>query len=661
MAKANQLDLEIEGMTCTACARRVEKALNRVEGVTAFVDFATETAHVQGNASLDVLKAAVEDTGYHVGSKRETSRPILIRLAVGIPLTAMMIYLMVTNYMIMGGWIYWLAIAGGIFIGWPFHRATFLNLRHGSFTMDTLITLGVAASLIDPHYSDVAVTVPTVVLIGRWLEVRTRRSATDAVRALMNSVPETALLYVDGKTTSVPTSSLKIGDVVLVPVGERIPVDGVVLTGSSSLDNSLITGESVPEEVKAGSKLSAGAVNLSAPIQISCGSVSGQSRIAKIADLVREASSTKSNINSITDRISSWFVPSVIVIAALTFFFGPTGAWIAVLVVACPCALGIAVPMSLTVAAAKGAKKGIVIRDPNALSTLSKIRTVVFDKTGTLTTGALRVAETRILGDSRAIEYAAAIERSSHHPIAKAIAALPTQFAATEVKEVAGLGMTGKVNGTEVQVVNARSVEGIASELATLPTGSLVAVIWESKVQALIVLEDDLRPEAIEAVANLRKQNIEPVMISGDNPAAVEKLAKEIGITKWFGGVSPEQKIELIETMHPVAMVGDGLNDVAALAGADAGIAMGSGTYAAQSASTITILDDDPRAVSWAISLSKRTWSNVKQNLFWAFGYNMILIPVAVMGNLRPELAGTAMAFSSVAVVLNALRLNLSR
>jgi Cu+-exporting ATPase len=659
MAKPNQIDLEIEGMTCTACARRVEKALNKVEGVSAFVDFATETAHIQGTASLDELRAAVEDTGYHVGSKRETSFPILIRLFAGIPLTAMMIYFMATGYMIMGGWIYYLAIAGGLFIGWPFHRATFLNLRHGAFTMDTLITLGVGASLIDPHFSDVAVTVPTVVLIGRWLEVRTRRSATDAVRALMHSVPETALRYLDGNTETVLTSALKVGDIVLVPAGERIPVDSVVVDGSSALDNSLITGESVPEEVGIGATLMAGAVNVSAPLQVRCTLVSSQSRIAKIADLVREASSKKSNISQITDRISSWFVPSVIVIAALTFFFGPTGAWIAVLVVACPCALGIAVPMSLTVAAAKGAKKGIVIRDPNALSTLSKIRTVVFDKTGTLTTGALRVAETRILGDARALEFAAAIEKSSHHPVAKAIAALPTNFTATDVKEVAGLGMTGTVDGQLVQVINARSAKGIETELASLPAGSLVAVIWNEVVQAVIVLEDDLRPESKEAIYELSQLGLESVMISGDNPAAVEKLAGEIGVTKWFGGITPEKKIELIQTMHPVAMVGDGLNDVAALAGADAGIAMGSGTYAAQSASTITILDDDPRAVAWSIRLAKKTWANVKQNLFWAFGYNVILIPVAVMGNLRPEWAGTAMAFSSVAVVLNALRLKL--
>ncbi len=661
MANAKPIDLEIEGMTCTACARRVEKALNRVEGVSAFVDFATETAHIQGSASLETLKAAVEDSGYHVGSKRETSRPILIRLAVGIPLTAMMVYLMATGYMIMGGWVYYLAIFGGIFIGWPFHRATLLNLRHRSLTMDTLITLGVAASLIDPHYSDVAVTVPTVVLIGRWLEVRTRRSATDAVRALMNSVPETALRYTKGTAEVIPTADLRLDDIVLVPAGERIPVDGVVIAGSSALDNSLITGESVPEEIKAGSKLMAGAVNLSTPIQLRCTSVSSQSRIAKIADLVREASSTKSNISQITDRISSWFVPAVIAIAALTFFFGPSGAWIAVLVVACPCAMGIAVPMSLTVASAKGARRGIVIRDPNALSTLSKIRTVVFDKTGTLTTGALRVSESRILGDTKALEYAAAIEQSSHHPIAKAIAKLPTTFTATEVSEIAGLGMTGTVNGLVVKVINARGVVGIENELASMPIGSLVAVIWNEKVHAIIGLEDDLRPEAVEAVTALRAMRIEPVMISGDNPAAVEKFAKIIGITKYFGGISPEQKIDLIQTMHPVAMVGDGLNDVAALAGSDAGIAMGSGTYAAQSASTITILDDDPRAVAWSIRLARKTWSNVKQNLFWAFGYNVILIPVAVLGNLRPELAGSAMAFSSVAVVLNALRLNLGK
>lgn len=660
MAKDQTVDLEIEGMTCTACARRVEKSLNKVPGVSAYVDFATETAHVQGSATLEQLKAAVEGTGYHVGSKRETSRPILIRLSVGVPLTAMYIYFMVTGQMIMGGWPYWLAVAGGIFIGWPFHRATLLNLRHGAFTMDTLITLGVAASLIQPHFSDVAVTVPTVVLFGRWLEVRTRRSATDAVRALMNSVPEFALRFDEGNTEKVPTSALRIGDVVLVPAGERVPVDGIVLDGVSSLDNSLITGESVPEEIARDSKVSAGAVNLSAPIQVRTGSVSSQSRIAKIADLVREASSTKSNISQITDQISAWFVPAVIVISAMTFFFGPAGAWIAVLVVACPCALGIAVPMSLAVASAKGAKQGIVIRDPNALSLLSKIRNVVFDKTGTLTTGQLRVAWTKVFTDPIALEYAAAIEKSSHHPIARAIAALPTSFTASDVKEVAGQGMSGVVEGKNIQVVNARNIASLKNEYENLQ-GSLVAVLVNEQPAALIVLEDDLRPESKQAIADLKTLGIESVLISGDNPTAVEKLAAEVGIRNWHGGVSPEQKIQLAEKLRPVAMVGDGLNDVAALAGADAGIAMGSGTYAAQSASTITILDDDPRAVAWSIRLARSTWANVKQNLFWAFGYNVILIPVAATGNLSPELAGTAMAFSSVTVVLNALRLRLKK
>ena len=660
MAKNQTIDLEIEGMTCTACARRVEKSLNKVPGVSAYVDFATETAHVQGTASLEQLKAAVEGTGYHVGSRRETSKPILIRLAVGVPLTAMFIYFMVTGQMIMGGWPYWLAVAGGIVIGWPFHRATLLNLRHGAFTMDTLITLGVAASLIQPHFSDVAVTVPTVVLFGRWLEVRTRRSATDAVRALMNSVPETALRFSNGSTETVSTSALKVGDVVLVPAGERVPVDGVLIDGATALDNSLITGESVPEEISVGSKISAGAVNLSAPIQVQTLSVSSQSRIAKIADLVREASSTKSNISQVTDRISTWFVPSVIVISALTFFFGPAGVWIAVLVVACPCALGIAVPMSLAVASAKGAKHGVVIRDPNALSLLSKIRNVVFDKTGTLTTGSLRVASSQVFTDPKALEYAAAVEKSSHHPIARAIAALPTTFTASEVTEVAGQGMTGIVADKRVQVLNARNIDALKTEYEKF-TGSLVAVLIDGEPAALIVLEDDLRSESREAIENLKELGIESILISGDNPVAVEKLAAEVGIEKWHGGVSPEEKIRLAAELRPVAMVGDGLNDVAALAGADAGIAMGSGTYAAQSASTITILDDDPRAVAWSIRLARSTWANVRQNLFWAFGYNVILIPVAATGNLSPELAGTAMAFSSVTVVLNALRLRLKK
>jgi Cu+-exporting ATPase len=582
-------------------------------------------------------------------------------------------------------------------VAWPFHSAAFKNLKLKTTTMDTLVSLGVivayAYSVIQlliggmDVYFEVAATVPTVVLFGRWLEVRTRRSATDSVRALLSAIPETAQVRRNGEQLTLPTAQVKLGDLVVVATGQRIPVDGEVLEGTSHIDNALITGESVPEEVSVGHQLHAGSVNLGATLVVKTTAVSSASRIAQIADLVREATAHKTKITSLTDKISEIFVPSVIALSFITFLVWTFAAGdsqrglsaaIAVLVIACPCALGIAVPMSLVVATALGAKKGIVIRDPDTLSLLNRVRKVVLDKTGTLTTGKLRVANTYPLAGANQVKIvaiAAAIERSSVHPIAKAISVLDASLTATDVVETAGSGVEGTVAIANDQVVTARVSRYAANtfsnqaelDAAVAQAGprSLVVVSTNQVAVLLIALEDDIRPESTQAIASLKELEVEPVLMSGDAPARVASVAQQLAITSYFAEVTPEQKLSKINQIKTdglvTAMVGDGLNDVAALAGADVGIAMGSGTHAAQSAAAITIIDDNPQAIAYALQLSRRTWANIKQNLGWAFGYNVILIPVAAFGLLNPMLAGTAMAFSSLSVVLNAIRLRFKK
>ena len=574
------------------------------------------------------------------------------------------------------------------YVAWPFHSAAAKNLRHLSSTMDTLVSLGVLVSYGYSIYSllrfshevyfEVAAVVPTVVLIGRWLEVRTRRSATDSVRALLSAIPETANVRRGGVQELIAASAVVKGDLVVIAAGERVAVDGIVREGSGVLDNSLITGESLPENIAAGSKVAAGSLNLSGSFVLEATAITATSRIAQIADLVREATATKAKITSLTDRISNFFVPSVIAIAAATY-----GIWllvggsnhtalsaaIAVLVIACPCALGIAVPMSLAVATAQGAKRGIVIRNPDSLSTLSHVDTVVLDKTGTLTDGKLTVHETIALAAmplAEATAIAAALERNSSHPVAKAIAALDHTLTANDVREEAGFGLTGSVNGVEYSIgLRDRSKFDNQNQLndAIKQVGakSLAVLSSGNQALALIALSDNLRTEAKRAIDNLKALNIEPVLLSGDTTLRVKAVAEELGIRQWHARVSPEEKLQLLTALKvggkTTAMVGDGLNDVAALAGADIGIAMGSGTHAAQSAAALTILDDSPLGIPYALDLSKRTWRNIRQNLGWAFGYNLILIPVAALGLLNPMLGGTAMAFSSVSVVLNSLRL----
>lgn len=689
-SQAQTFELDIEGMTCTACARRIEKNLNKLEGVSAYVDFTSEKAHITADSKIskESLVHDVEESGYSVGSDRSEITSLKWRVIVGV---AFSIPVALTS--MVPGWMLNMFITAALtlpvvtYVAWPFYIAALKNLRHLASTMDTLISLGVLVafgystfSLFsgNHHYFEVAAVVPTVVQIGRWLEVRTRRSATDSVRALLGAIPDSAKVRRDGIQVTIPASQVLEGDLVVIAAGERVPVDGIAEEGSGVLDNSLITGESVPENVVAGMAVAAGSLNLSGAFVFRATSVTGNSRISQIADLVREATATKTKITSITDRISAVFVPSVIVLAILTYLFWVIvigdnqqglSAAIAVLVIACPCALGIAVPMSLAVATAEGAKRGIVIRNPDALSLLNKVDTVVLDKTGTLTDGRLQVHDILELGNmplKKAVSIAAALERSSNHPIAKAISLLDSSKTATEVAETAGTGLTGVVDQIEYSIglnegtkfSNQLKLEAAIDKVGAV---SLAVLSRGNTALLLIALSDKVRPDSKRAISRLKALGIEPVLLSGDVISRVRDVAIELDITQWHARVSPESKLELINKFKKAgrvtAMVGDGLNDVAALTGADVGLAMGSSTHAAQSAAAVTILDDSPIGIPYALDLSRRTWRNIKQNLVWAFGYNVLLIPVAALGLLNPMLAGMAMAFSSVSVVLNALRL----
>jgi Cu+-exporting ATPase len=686
-------------MTCTACARRVEKNLNKVTGVKAYVDFATETAHItsSGEISRELLVKAVQDAGYEVGIDRGSLTLMIWRLVIGglisfpVAIVSMFHELMPNNWNVIAAV---LTFPVATWVAWPFHAAAVKNLRLKTATMDTLVSLGVTVAYVysfvqvftDSHevYFEVAAVVPTIVLLGRWLEVRTRRSATDSVKALLSAIPETAVVRRGSVQESIVTGLVQLDDLVVVASGQRVPIDGEIVEGTSQIDNALITGESVPVEVTLKSKVAAGSLNLGPALVIKTTAVSASSRIAQIADLVREATAQKTKIGSITDRISAVFVPAVIILSILTYLvwtFGlgdsDTGlsAAIAVLVIACPCALGIAVPMSLVVATSMGAKQGIVIRNPDTLSLLSKVTKVVLDKTGTLTTGHLEVTKAIALSktDSKeAIAMAAAVERSSSHPLAKAIAALDQTLTATDVKEIAGHGVSGTVNGKEITVTRSQALkvsnqDELLAAITDAGAASIVVVSWDNTARLVLALSDGIRAESAKAISQLHALNVEPILLSGDTTARVQSVAHELDIKSYFGEVTPEEKLNKIKSLRTdsegnstvIAMVGDGLNDVAALAGADVGIAMGSGTHAAQSAAAITIVDDSPLAISYALALSKKTWSNIRQNLGWAFGYNVLLIPVAAMGLLNPMYAGIAMAFSSISVVLNALRLNL--
>lgn len=747
-APAARIELEIGGMTCASCASRIEKRLNRLDGVEASVNYATEKAVVRGPSGLDAqtLIDEVVKTGYTAvvpappvedATASEDADPELralrqrligsIVLSVPVILMAMIPPLQFT---------YWqwasLALAAPVVVwgAWPFHRAAWVNLRHGAATMDTLISLGVSAAFLWSVYAlflghagmpgmthtfewsvtpsdgagdiylEVAAGVTTFVLAGRYFEQRSKRRAGAALRALLEiGAKDVAVLRptAAGPTeVRVPIAELRVGDEFVVRPGEKIATDGVVASGTSAVDASMVTGESVPVEVVPGDAVVGATVNAGGRLVVRATRVGDDTQLAQMARLVEEAQSGKAQVQRLADRISGVFVPVVLLLA-----LGTLVAWlltgapasmaftaaVAVLIIACPCALGLATPTALLVGTGRGAQLGILIKGPEVLESTRTVDTVVLDKTGTVTTGRMALVDVVVAsqtgqtdpaasGRSQLLRLAGALEHASEHPIAQAIARAAADetgpLADVEAfQNVPGKGVSGVVDGHAVLVgrealltdwslaLPADVAAAKASAEAIGRTAVLVAA--DGAVRGLLVVADQVKPTSAEAVAQLRALGLTPVLLTGDNAAAARAIADEVGIERVTAEVLPHDKVAVIEALQAegrvVAMVGDGVNDAAALAQADLGLAMGTGTDAAIEASDITLVRGDLRSAADAIRLSRATLGTIKVNLFWAFAYNVAAIPLAALGLLNPMIAGAAMAFSSVFVVGNSLRL----
>ena len=708
----HHIDLGVTGMTCTSCSSRVERKLNKVDGVEATVNFATEEASVSYDpttTSVEDLIKVVENAGYGAFSMSEDDEPesaddegesardaqtddllrrTLISGALSLPvmLVSMIPALQFTNWQ-------WaaaiLATIVYIFGGAPFHRATWTNLKHGSFTMDTLITMGTTAAYswslyalffgnagmpgmkmhmtllsndaeMDHIYLESVGMVISFLLLGRWFEFRAKGRSSEALRSLLNMGAKDASVLRDGVEVRVPIKELQVGDTFIVRPGEKIATDGIVSAGNSAVDESMLTGESLPVEVSEGSRVTGATVNASGRLEVRATKVGSDTVLAQMATMVKDAQASKAPIQRLVDKIAQVFVPVVIGIAVLTlivhlFFGGVAPAFIAavaVLIIACPCAMGLATPTAILVGSGRGAQMGILIKGPEILESTREVDTIVLDKTGTVTEGTMAVSH--VEGDVLAL--AAAVERGSEHPIAKAIvAAAPDAPEATDFASVPGQGVEGTVNGQRVLV--SRPPAGTDYE----GTGTLVAVTVDGAVKGTIEVRDIVKPTSKIAIAHFKELGLTPHLLTGDNEHAARAVAREVGIDSVTAGVMPEDKVATIQRLQEegktVAMVGDGVNDAAALAQADLGIAMGTGTDVAIEASDITLMNDDLRSAVDAIRLSRRTLKIIKGNLFWAFAYNVVLIPVAAVGLLNPLFAGIAMALSSVFVVSNSLRL----
>jgi Cu+-exporting ATPase len=737
-----RIELQIGGMTCASCAARIEKRLNRIDGVAASVNYATEKAVVQAPAALDpqTLIDEVEKTGYtaalpappasahehaHDLDDRELSglRQRLIGsvvLSVPVILLAMIPALQFT---------YWqwasLALAAPVVVwgAWPFHRAAWVNLRHGAATMDTLISIGVSAAFLWSLYAlflgdagmpgmthafewtvqrgegaaniylEVAAGVTMFVLAGRYFEVRSKRRAGAAMRALLDLGAKDVAVRRAGARgtvveTRIPVAELRAGEEFVVRPGEKIAADGAVVSGTSAVDTSLVTGESVPAEVAPGDPVVGGTVNAGGRLIIRATRVGDATQLAQMARLVEEAQSGKANIQRLADRIAGVFVPIVLVIAVVTLAVwlllgfpasAAVTAAVAVLIIACPCALGLATPTALLVGTGRGAQLGILIKGPEVLESTRAVDTVVLDKTGTVTSGRMSLADVvPAAGVSRAelLRLAGAIEHASEHPIAQAIAkgAAAETGALPEVESfasIAGHGVSGIVEehavvvGSEALLTDwaLKLPDEIATAKRDAETAGRTAILvaWDGGVRGMLVVADQVKPTSREAVARLRTLGLTPVLLTGDNAAVARTIAAEVGIDRVTAEVLPAGKVEAIKALQAegrvVAMVGDGVNDAAALAQADLGLAMGTGTDAAIEASDITLVSGDLRAAADAIRLSRSTLGTIKVNLFWAFAYNVAAIPLAALGLLNPMIAGAAMALSSVFVVGNSLRL----